>query len=101
MLVAFMVIASGTRLLVLSIRRLQCNLKLGQSELNEGKPACTYWRSVPISENAVMRLQPALPPVEGGWAQQYPSQTSEHVVASVWAMEAYFMVRYLAVVLVT
>ena len=48
-----------------------------------------------------MRLQPALPPVEGGWAQQYPSQTSEHVVASVWAMEAYFMVRCLAVVLVT
>ncbi|KAL3140660.1 hypothetical protein ABBQ32_005226 [Trebouxia sp. C0010 RCD-2024] len=68
-----------------------CNLKLGQSELSEGKPACTYWRSVPISDNAIIRLQPALPPMEGGVAQQYPCPVSEHAAASVWAMEGYFM----------
>lgn len=78
----------------------QCNLQLGQSELSEGKPACTYWRSVPISQNAIIRLQPALPPMDVGLGQQYPSWTSEHAAASVWAVEGYFMVCCLAVVLV-
>lgn len=69
---------------------MQCNLQLGQSELTEGKPACMYWRSTPISDYAVVRLQPALPPMEAGFGQQFPSWTSD--AASVWAMEGYFMV---------
>lgn len=70
---------------------MQCNLQLGQSELTEGKPACMYWRSVPISDYAVTRLQPALPPMEAGSGQHFPAYTSENA-ASVWAMEGYFMV---------
>ena len=58
-----------------------------------------YWRSIPISDNAVMRLQPALPPMEAESGQQYPTGTAEHVAGSVWAMEGYFMVCCLAVCL--
>lgn len=75
----------------------QCNIQLGQSELAEGKPPCMYWRSVPISNNAVMRLQPALPPLGAGSGPQFPTWTSEHAAAAVWAMEGYFMVCVLTV----
>ena len=77
---------------------MQCNIQLGQSELGEGKPACMYWRSVPISDNAVMRLQPALPPFDPGSGPQFPTWTSEHAAPSVWAMEGYFMVCILTLV---
>ena len=70
---------------------MQCNLQLGQSEVAEGKPACMFWRSIPISDHAVMRLQPALPPMVTDSGKQHSAWTSEHA-ASVWAMEGYFMV---------
>lgn len=66
-----------------------CNIQLAPSERAEGKPACMYWRSIPISAHAIVRLPPAMPPLEEGPTPSYPSWTSEHAAALVWAVEGY------------
>lgn len=72
---------------------LQCNIQLAPSEKAEGKPACMFWRSVPISDHAVIRLQPALPPLENGPASSQSSWTAEHAAGAVWATEGYLQVN--------
>ena len=72
---------------------LQCNIQLAPSEKAEGKPACMFWRSVPISDHAVIRLQPALPPLDNGVVSPHSSWTTEHAAGSVWATEGYLQVN--------
>lgn len=66
-----------------------CNIQLAPSEQAEGKPACMYWRSIPISDNAIIRLQPRLPPFEQGPTPSYPTWSEQHTAAAVWAAEGY------------
>lgn len=66
-----------------------CNIQLAPSEKAEGKPACMFWRSVPISDHAVIRLQPALPPLEDGPPSFHSSWKPEHAAGAVWAIEGY------------
>ncbi|DBA71298.1 TPA: hypothetical protein ACH3X2_011113 [Trebouxia sp. C0005] len=68
---------------------MQCNIQLAPSEKAEGKPACMFWRSVPISDHAVIRLQPALPPFESGPTSSHSSWSTEHAAGAVWAAEGY------------
>lgn len=72
---------------------MQCNIQLAPSERAEGKPACMYWRSIPISDHAIVRMPPAMPPLEEGPTPSYPSWTSEHAAALVWAVEGYLQVK--------
>ncbi len=72
---------------------MQCNIQLAPSEKAEGKPACMFWRSVPISDHAVIRLQPALPPLENGPTPSHSSWTTEHAAGAVWATEGYLQVN--------
>ncbi len=72
---------------------LQCNIQLAPSEKAEGKPACMFWRSVPVSDHAVIRLQPALPPLENGPPSSHSSWKSEHAAGAVWATEGYLQVN--------
>ncbi len=73
---------------------MQCNIQLAPSEKAEGKPACMFWRSVPISDHAVIRLQPALPPLENGPTPSHSSWTTEHAAGAVWASEGYLQVNH-------
>lgn len=72
---------------------MQCNIQLAPSEKAEGKPACMFWRSVPISDHAVIRLQPALPPLEDGPPSFHSSWKPEHAAGAVWAIEGYLQVN--------
>lgn len=65
---------------------LQCNMQLAPSEQADGKPACFFWRSVPISGFAVSRIQLKLPPVTKGSTPPIPNAD---YASAIWAMEGY------------
>ena len=67
----------------------QCNMQLEESGKAEGRPACFYWRGVPISRSSVTRLQPALPLMEAG---PLPPTPNPDFATVIWAMEGYLQV---------
>lgn len=64
-------------------------MQLAPAEKAEGKPPCFYWRSVPISDCAISRFQPNLPPMTEGSLPPIPN--AEYATA-IWAMEGYLQV---------
>lgn len=67
-------------------------MQLAPSEKADGKPACFYWRSVPISGAAVSRLQPSLPPLKEG---PLPPIPNADYATAIWAMEGYLQAVHL------
>ena len=67
-------------------------MQLASSVKADGKPACFYWRSVPISGAAVSRLQPSLPPLKEG---SLPPIPNADYATAIWAMEGYLQAMHL------
>lgn len=66
----------------------KCNIQLDPTEQTDGKLACNVWRGVPISDHAVIKFQPALPPLQSG-PPQLPKLATEQAADAVWAAEGY------------
>ena len=78
---------------------LQCNIQLDPTEQTDGKLACNVWRGVPISDHAVIKFQPALPPLQSG-PPQLPKLATEQAADAVWAAEGYLQVLPLLLTLI-
>ena len=87
--------------LELSLRlvELQCNIQLDPTEQGDGKLACNVWRGVPISDHAIIKFQPALPPLQSG-PPQLPKLATEQAADAVWAAEGYLQVLPLLLTLI-